>query len=86
MKEGGKEHEKFFFGQLISETHSLANAKGEKMLWFDDTWMIFVEKSFRTELFGLIPMFGIHVDGMEKGNDVSVFGNGETFEFNISAM
>ena len=31
-------------------------------------------------------MFRVHVDGMEKGNDVSVFGNGEAFEFNISAM
>ena len=37
MKQGGKKHEKFFLGQLISETHSLTNTEGEKMLWFDDT-------------------------------------------------
>ena len=62
----------------------MANAKWEKMLWFVNGFQIFTEETLGSEFFGVVPSFWVHVYGMEKWDDMSIFRNSESFKFNIS--
>lgn len=53
------------------------------MLWFNDRSVVLVQEAFWTKLFGLIPVLGVHVNGMEKGDDVGVFRDRISFELYV---
>jgi hypothetical protein len=52
----------------------LTNSEGDKVLWLGDFALV-VQKSGGSELFGLVPEVGVHVDGVQKRDDLCVFGD-----------
>ena len=65
MQQRREEKEQLFLGQLIAQAHALANAKWHKVFRFMHATVVLRQESFGSERFGFIPMFGIHVDGVE---------------------
>jgi hypothetical protein len=52
----------------------LTNSEGDEVLWFGDFALV-IQKSGGSELFGFVPEVGVHVDGVQERDDLSVFGD-----------
>jgi hypothetical protein len=50
----------------------LTNSEGNEVLWLGDFALV-VQKSGGSELFGLVPEVGVHVDGVQQRDDLRVF-------------
>ena len=85
VKERRKEKEKFFLGEVVAEAHSLPDAERHEVFRLFDGFSVLGEEPLRPEGLGLLPVIGVHVDGMKERNDVSVLGNDVAFEMNRSA-
>ena len=72
---GGEEQLQFHLGQTVAETHALSGAERQKVLWLVDLAGVRLDEPLGPELFWLWPLNGVHVDGVQVGDDVTVGGD-----------
>lgn len=83
VKHGGKEEKELHSRQDLSQAHPPADSEWDKVLRFGDL-SVWVDEARRIELLGMIPEGGVHVNGVEQGDDLRVAGHAESIEVNVS--
>ena len=85
MEKRGEKDKQLFFSQLIAEAHPLSDTEGNELIWFDHGLAVLAQESLGPELFGVVPIIGVHMDSIQKRDNVSILGDGVSFELNRSA-
>ena len=84
VEEGGEEDEELLLGELVAEAHPLADAERDELLGLDNGRPVVVEEPLGPEGLGLLPVLGVHMDGVQQRDHMGVLRNSVSFKFNRS--
>ena len=85
VQQGGEEQLKLHLGQTVAEAAALACAERHEVLRFLEL-ALGGEEPFGPELLRLLPLLGVHVDGVEQRDHVGVLRNNVTVKLDSSGI